>query len=85
MSVLEASMSIQTIEAIYEQGTFRLVQPPTVPIQEGQRVRLVVDTEVTTDDVLALATSVFDGLSEQAINDIETIAHQRDPFFGDRS
>jgi hypothetical protein len=32
-----------------------------------------------------LATSIFDGLSEQDISDIEAIARQRDPFFGERS
>jgi hypothetical protein len=32
---LEAAMTIQTVEAVYEQGTFRLVQSPAVPFQEG--------------------------------------------------
>lgn len=78
-------MTIQTVEAVYEDGMFRLIQSPKLLIEEGQRVRLVVDTEPIMDDVLALATSVFDGLSEQDISDIEAIAHQRKPFFGDRS
>jgi predicted DNA-binding antitoxin AbrB/MazE fold protein len=78
-------MSIQTIEAVYEHGIFRLMEPPQVPIEEGQRVRLVVETEPVNDDVLALATSIFDGLSEQDIAEIDTIAGQREPFFGERS
>lgn len=78
-------MTTQTIEAVYEQGVFRLIQSPSVPFQEGQRVQIVVNTELTTHDVLALATSVFDGLSEQDIQDIDAIARQRDLFFGDRS
>ena len=78
-------MTIQTVEAVYEQGTFRLVQSPSVPFQEGQRVRIVVDTEADAEDILALATSVFDGLSEQDIQDIDAISSQRNPFFGKRS
>jgi predicted DNA-binding antitoxin AbrB/MazE fold protein len=78
-------MTVQTIEAVYEHGTFRLVQQPLVPLAEGQRVRLVVETPPETEDVLALATSVFDGLSEQDISEIEAIAQKRDLFFGERS
>ena len=78
-------MTIQTLEAVYERGTFRLVQSPAVPLVEGQRVRLVVETTPTPEDVLALATCVFDGLSEEEIADIAAIAEQRTPFFGDRS
>jgi predicted DNA-binding antitoxin AbrB/MazE fold protein len=78
-------MTIQTVEAVYEQGTFRLVHSPSVPFHDGQRVRIVVDTDVATDDILALATSVFDGLSEQEVQEIDVIARQRDPFFGSRA
>jgi len=73
------------VEAVYEQGMFRLVQSPLVPLQEGQRVRIAIDTELTTQDILTLATSVFDGLSEQDVQEIDTITRQRNPFFGNRS
>jgi predicted DNA-binding antitoxin AbrB/MazE fold protein len=78
-------MSIQAVEAVYEHGVFRPVQPLTVPLIEGQRVHLVVDTAERPTDVLSLATSVFEGLSEQEIREIETIARERPPFFGERS
>jgi len=77
-------VAVQTVEAIYEHGIFRLTHSPPVPFQEGQRVRIVIDTDSKTVDVLALATSVFDGLSEQDIKDIDTIARRREPFFGNR-
>lgn len=78
-------MTIQTVEAVYEHGIFRLIQPTSVTLAEGQHVRLVVEMTPSNQDVLALAMSVFDGLSEQEIADIETIAHHRLPFFGERA
>jgi predicted DNA-binding antitoxin AbrB/MazE fold protein len=78
-------MTIQKVDAIYEHGTFRLVQPSTMVFHEGQRVRILIETEPMADDILALATSVYAGLSEQDISEIETLAQRREPFFGDRS
>jgi hypothetical protein len=48
-------------------------------------VRIVVETDSSPTDVLALATSVFDGLSAQNAGAIEAITTQRGPFFGERS
>ena len=49
-------------------------------MSEGQQVRLVVETEEPTD-VLSIAGAVFDGLSEEDVNDVEQIALKRDDFF----
>jgi predicted nucleic acid-binding protein len=38
---------------------------------------------VSPDAILALAASVYDGLSPQDITDVEQIALQREDFFGD--
>ena len=76
-------MTTETIDAIFEHGTFRLVRPPTIPLHDGQRVRLVVETEASPDTILALAASVYAGLSPQDIMDVEKIALQRQDFFGD--
>jgi predicted DNA-binding antitoxin AbrB/MazE fold protein len=76
-------MTTETIDAIFEHGTFRLVRPPTIPLRDGQRVRLVVETEVSPDAILALAVSVYAGLSPQDITEVEQIALQRRDFFGD--
>ena len=76
-------MTTETIDAIFEHGTFRLVRPPTIPLRDGQRVRLVVETEESPDAILALAASVYAGLSPQDIAEVEQIALQRRDFFGD--
>jgi len=43
----------------------------------------VVETEASPDTILALAASVYAGLSPQDIMDVEKIALQRQDFFGD--
>jgi predicted DNA-binding antitoxin AbrB/MazE fold protein len=80
----EEQMTTETLEAIFEQGSFRLVQPPSIPLREGQRVRLVVETEESPDAILALAASVYAGLSLQDITQVEQIALERRDFFGER-
>ena len=74
----------QTVEAIYEHGTFRLLQAPRVPLVDGQQVRLTVEIEDSSDDVLALAEQVYAGRSDEDIDDIERIAMDRRSFFTDR-
>lgn len=76
-------MTTETLEAIFEHGIFRLLQPANLPLRDGQRVRLVVETDVSPDAILALAASVYDGFSPQDITDVEQIALQRQDFFGD--
>lgn len=75
----------QTLEAVFENGTFRLLDASVVPLAEGQHVRLTVEAEVAPDDVLALAEQVYAGLSEADIDEIERVALDRHPFFTDRS
>ena len=72
---------IQEMEAVFEDGKLRLLEPAKVPLVEGQRVRVVV--EATSEDVLALAGQVYTGLSEEEIDAIERIALDRDTFFVD--
>ena len=74
----------QVIDAVYENGTFRPMQPNTIEISEGTHVRITVDDE-TEPVVLKLATCVYDGLSEEDIDEIEQIALDRSNFFGTRS
>lgn len=75
----------QTLEAIFENGVFRLLESPATPLAQGQRVRITVETEADPDDVLALAGQVYDGLSEEEIEDVEKISLDRRAFFGDRA
>ena len=70
----------QICEAVYENGVFRPVVPVAPSLAEGQHVRLVVETNTPTD-ILQLAALVFEGLSEQEVNDVERVALDRSAFF----
>ena len=72
------------IDAIYENGTFRPVQSNIIEIAEGTHVRITVDDE-TEPESLKLATRVYEGLSDEDIDEIEQIALNRNNFFGTRS
>ncbi len=71
----------QAIDAIYENGTFRPVQRDAVSIPDGQRVRITVDDGCEPES-LRLAASVYDGLSDEDIDEVERIALDRTSFFG---
>lgn len=78
-------MTTETIEAIFEGGAFRLLHPSHLPLRDGQRVRLVIETEELPDTILDLAAQVYAGLTPQAQKDIERVALERRDFFGDRT
>jgi predicted DNA-binding antitoxin AbrB/MazE fold protein len=71
----------QTLDAVFEDGKFRLLEKPVVPLHDGQHVRLTVETEAAPDDVLALAEHVYAGLSDEEIDDVERIVLDRRSFF----
>jgi predicted DNA-binding antitoxin AbrB/MazE fold protein len=75
----------QTVEAIYEGGGFRLINPANLQLFEGQKVRLIIEppAQLATSP-LDLAAQVYEGLSENQIDEIERIALDRDDFFGER-
>lgn len=77
-------MTTETLDAIFEHGSFHLIRPPHLPLRDGQRVRLVVETDESPDVILALAASVYAGLSPQDVTEVEHIALGRRDFFGDR-
>ena len=64
-------MSTETIEAVYEHGSFRPVAPADVDLAEGQKVRLEVQPIEEPGDVLALAARVYEGLTDGQIDAIE--------------
>lgn len=74
----------QTIEAVFENGTFRLLEDSTLPLAEGQHVKLTIDAQPDAVDVLALAEQVYAGLTDEDIDDVERIALDRRTFFSDR-
>ncbi len=75
LSCLSESRPMQEIlEAVYENGTFRPLKVPQ--LSEGQIVKLIVQSQsaTTPDDMLAIAASVYQGLSVAEISEIEQIA-----------
>ena len=64
------------MDAIYENGAFRPIQGEMVAIAEGRRVRITVD-DASEPESLRLAMSVFDGLSDGEIREVEEIALDR--------
>lgn len=74
---------MQTLKAIYENGVFRPLEKPE--LTEGQSVKITVETTTpfTPQEMLQLASEVYEGLSETDIDEIEEIALKRDYFFSD--
>ncbi len=73
------------VEAIYESGVFKPIQP--LSLKEGQRVRLRIEPLLTSDEAKRMAEShleawqrLLSGLSETEIAEIETIALDRRRF-----
>ena len=71
------------VEAVFENGAFRPLAAPGTSLSEGQRVRLVVEPGGVPADVLVLAAQVYDGLSEEEVDEIERIVLDRRNFFSE--
>ncbi len=53
-----------------------------LPFAEGQLVRLTLEIPAETKgDLIELAAQVYDGLTEEEVNDLERIALDRSRFF----
>ncbi len=75
----------QTIEAIYQNGMFKPLKPMSEEIEEGETVEIIIkEKRLSPAEMLELAGKVYEGLSEEDINEIERIALDRSNFFGDR-
>ncbi|HYO49614.1 MAG TPA: antitoxin family protein [Chloroflexia bacterium] len=73
-------MVSQAIKAIYENGIFRPMDEPELPIGEGDQVSLIVESRLSPQEITRLAARVFEGLSEEEIREIEKIALDRGSF-----
>jgi predicted DNA-binding antitoxin AbrB/MazE fold protein len=78
-------MKTEALEAVYEHGGFRLVTPADLKLSEGQKVRLVVEPVENPEEMLSLASRVYEGLSDDQIDSIEQHARQGADFFGERT
>jgi len=75
----------ETIDAVYENGVFRPLKRPA--ILDGLKVRIEVETpsESKAEDLVELAAQVYNGLSNEQVDEIEQIALDRRHFFGDKA
>jgi predicted DNA-binding antitoxin AbrB/MazE fold protein len=66
-----------TVEAIFEDGVFKPVEPPG--LAEGQRVQITVESvrRLAPDEILRIAADVYGGLSDSDIREIEDMARRR--------
>ena len=75
----------QTVDAIFKDGTFTPVDNGSLDLSEGQRVKLTVEVpSETSNNLLELASHVYEGLAEEEIGEIERLALDRNNFFHDR-
>jgi len=73
-------MSKQSIDAVYEKGIFKPVKQTEINIPEGKKVKIIIDTEENSEDLLKQITSIYDGMTEEEIEEIEKIALDRSNF-----
>ena len=72
----------QTLDAVFKDGSFKPLNNGSLPFAEGQRVKLTVETPVETqDDLIELAAQVYDGLTEEEVNEVERLALDSGKFF----
>ena len=71
-------MMTQTLDAVFQDGSFKPLDNDSLPFSEGQRVKLTVEVPFETEDNLVeLAGQVYEGLSEKDIGEIERLALDR--------
>ena len=69
----------QAVEAIYERGVLRPLQP--LELAEGQRVAISLEpVALSPEEMQALASRVYEGLTDEEIDEVEAIALDRSNF-----
>ena len=75
----------EIVDVIFENGVFKPLGPTGIPEGKRLRIRMESASEPASEDILALAAEVFNGLSEDEKDEVEKIALSRKQFFWDRS
>ena len=78
------STTTHTYDAVFEHGVFRVLTPLQVNLPDGQPVRISVEPVESPQDVLELATRVYEGFSDSDIEELEEMILDRNNFFKDR-
>jgi predicted DNA-binding antitoxin AbrB/MazE fold protein len=72
----------QTLDAVFKDGSFKPLDNGSLPFSEGQRVKLTVETPVETQgDLIDLAAKVYEGLTDEEVDEVERLALDRSKFF----
>ncbi len=74
----------QVIEAIYEQGVLRPLTPINLPEKQRVNLRIHVLNRQAALRIIEQMGKVYEGLSDQDVAEIETMALDRSDFFGKR-
>jgi predicted DNA-binding antitoxin AbrB/MazE fold protein len=77
----------QTLNAVYEHGTFKPLHPEDVDLVEGQQVRIIVEAVQPSneEDLLEAMFHFFDDLPQEEVREIQKIILDRRDFFGAKS
>ena len=70
-------MSVHHIEAVYDHGVLRPLDPAALPLSDGERVRVTVDTGKPATDPLTLLTTLLDGMSDEQVRQFQEVALDR--------
>jgi hypothetical protein len=70
--------------AAYKSGVFRHLDELEISLEEGQAVRLTIETLPPPQSSLGLLFHIYDGLSEDEIAEIEKIILDRSNWFPER-
>lgn len=84
IAMTEQTAQTQTLEAVYENGMFRPLQPVGQQIKEGEKVRLQVHTVSAALHAIEELMHIFDGLTEEEIREIEKAVVRRSGESGPR-
>ena len=70
----------KVVEAVYEKGVFTPLEPVDLPEHLRVRISIQVPSAQTPEDILRGWRSVYEGLSDQDVSEIERIALDRGHF-----
>lgn len=75
----------QQFDATYDGGALRPAAGVQLPLEDGQRVVVTIQSESrkSPQDVLRLAQAVYQGLTPEEVDEVERVATDRSRFLSD--
>ncbi len=78
------NQTMDAMDAIYEHGVFRVLDSDAVKLPDGQRVRLTAEPVDALQSGVDMLMHLYDGLTEEEIDEIEKAIFDRRDFFSGR-